>query len=264
MFRYVEYPVGASVASYIKKCWVLDNSNNPNPLTDKQVLPNGCFNIAFISGEGIAITGAKVNAILGKGGYLCGQLTSSINIHLYGNTKIFLVQFYPWSPLLFMKDPLYETADSFIPIALTSHSLNLNFDIADEKQIMNYFNSGAFIGNETVIKPAMNVCQLIRRSKGNIAISELADQTGWSNRYLETVIKSALGLSPKEYAGIIRIRSLIDRWQIASGIRFSNLALEEGFYDQAHFIKTFKTMLNVSPGKFRKENYILTNSGISY
>jgi AraC-like DNA-binding protein len=265
MFRYLEYPINKTVAAYIKKCWVLDNSKNPGTLAGKQVLPNGCFNIAFITGSGIAITGKKVNTVLKPGVYLCGQLTASIHIHIDAYTKIFLVQFYPWSPLLFMKEALYETADAFIPIAFTNHKLALNFDIADEKQIMSYFNSGNFISNETAIKPAMNVCQLIRSCKGNIAVKDLAAQTGWSSRYLETVFKSSLGLSPKEYSGIIRIRSLIDRWQgKGSDTRFSYLALEEGFYDQAHFIKTFKAMVDVSPGKFKKENYLLTSNGISY
>lgn len=265
MFRYEEYPVSPVVANYIKKCWVLDNASGAVAVAGKQVLPNGCFNIAFVTGKGIGVKSSKADVFMKEGVYLCGQLTASISININEYTKIFLVQFYPWAPAHFIRNAIPETADAFIDLSLLEHNLALDFDPANEAAVMQYFNSGAFLRKGNIITSAQHACQLIRQQRGNVKIKEVADQMGCSNRYLETVFQSVLGIKPKEYAGIIRIRSLVDRLQQEGhATRFSSIALEEGFYDQAHFIKTFKTMLNISPGKFRSDDYLLTRNGISY
>ncbi len=263
MFRYHEYPVLPPASSYIKKCWVLDNSRSGIALDGKQVLPNGCFNIAFIHGAGISIDSCKGHHFLQAGNYLCGQLTASIRIHLHGYTKIFLVQLYPWAPACFLDDALIETADTFVPLELLQHRLAFHFDVQDEQQLQSYFHH--YFSQPFSISPARQACQLIREHKGNISMNTVAGEFGRSGRYLETIFKDTLGISPKTYAGIIRIRSLIERLQTNdSKMRLTTMALDQGFYDQAHFIKSFKTMVRVSPGKFDADNFLLSRHGSSY
>ncbi|MBV8253722.1 MAG: helix-turn-helix transcriptional regulator [Chitinophaga sp.] len=264
MFRYHEYPVSLLASGYIKKCWVLDNSRSDTALGGKQVLPNGCFNIAFIQGTGIDISGAKGHHFLRAGVYLCGQLTTSIQIHLHGYTKIFLVQFYPWAPAYFLEDSLNGTADLFVPLELLAHRLELTFDITVDQLVLAYFNQ-YFSQVLLPVTPALQACQLIREYRGNITMQAVAGEFGRSGRYLETMFKDSLGISPKTYAGIIRIRSLIDQLQTgAYKSRLTAMALEQGFYDQAHFIKYFKSIVSISPGKFQAENYLLSLHGGGY
>ncbi|RAJ79996.1 AraC-like DNA-binding protein [Chitinophaga dinghuensis] len=263
MFRYHEYPVLPPASNYIKKCWVLDNSRSGIALEGKQVLPNGCFNIAFIHGPGINIDGCRGHHFLQAGNYLCGQLTTSIRIHLHGYTKIFLVQFYPWAPAHFLDEPLTETADTFVPLELLQHRLAFQFDVTDEQQIQAYFHR--YFSQSLPITPAWQACQLIREHRGNIPVHTVAGEFGRSGRYLEMMFRETIGISPKTYAGIIRIRSLIDRLQTSGDkLRLTSMALDQGFYDQAHFIRSFKTMVSVSPGKFKSDDFLLSRHGSSY
>ncbi|WP_262888614.1 MULTISPECIES: hypothetical protein [Chitinophaga] len=40
--------------------------------------------------------------------------------------------------------------------------------------------------------------------------------------------------------------------------------MEDGFYDQAHFIKTFGTIVQMAPGKFQLNDFLLQNAGEGY
>ncbi|NIG56364.1 helix-turn-helix transcriptional regulator [Chitinophaga sp. Cy-1792] len=261
MFYYREYPVAAPLSTYIKKCWVLDNSQNPLALTGRKVLPNGCFNLAIISGQGIAIAGLH-HTVLKEGIYFCGQLTSAIDIHLHAYTKIVLVQLYPWAPVNFMKEGLAGTADRFLDIHDLQHMLDLDFELWDEPAILAAVQRSFLPLLNAPGHVTMAVCSLLRAEKGNLRITDIAANMGVSNRYLEKKFREALGITPKDYAGIIRVRSLIDAYQQRSNSPgFTGLALEHGFYDQAHFIKSFAAITRISPGKFNLDAYLLALNG---
>jgi AraC-like DNA-binding protein len=175
------------------------------------------------------------------------------------------VQFYPWAPAHFISGGLAETADNFLPMDQLQHRLQLDFDVSDEAAVMRYFQRVFPRLLTHGADAAMQACQLIRQYRGNIPVATVAGEFGKSRRYLETLFRQTLGISPKEYAGIIRIRSLVDLVQRnRDGRRISILALEQGFYDQAHFIRTFRARVNVSPGKFNIDNYLLSQHGSSY
>ncbi|MFB6456119.1 helix-turn-helix domain-containing protein [Chitinophaga sp. Hz27] len=261
MFYYREYPVAAPLSTYIKKYWVLDNTDNPLALVGRKVLPNGCFNLAVISGQGIDITG-QYHSILKEGIYLCGQLTTTIHIHLHAYTKIVLIQLYPWAPVGFIKEGLEGTADRFLDIHDLQHRLDLNFELWDEAGILAAVQRSFQQVLDLPAHVTMAVCTQLRAEKGNMRITDIAGTMGVSNRYLEKKFKEALGITPKDYAGIIRVRSLIDAFQQKKyNPGFTGLALEHGYYDQAHFIKSFSAITGISPGKFNLEEYLLTLNG---
>lgn len=89
---------------------------------------------------------------------------------------------------------------------------------------------------------------LIHNSKGNIRITELVRQLHTSQSPLEKKFRSAVGISPKKFASIVRLKHTINQYQ--SGNSLTKLGYEAGFYDQAHFIKEFKTFAGQAPETF--------------
>ncbi|MDV6234096.1 helix-turn-helix domain-containing protein [Leptospira ellisii] len=97
----------------------------------------------------------------------------------------------------------------------------------------------------------------IRSQNGETSISSLASDLGISQSKLEKDYKLFLGLSPKEYAGLIRFRKTIDLK--AESPNLTDLAYRSGYYDQAHFIREFKKRTGKSPKRwFRIEAEIAT------
>jgi AraC-like DNA-binding protein len=88
----------------------------------------------------------------------------------------------------------------------------------------------------------------------NFVVSELEEITGYSNRYCRKKFVSAYSLSPKKYLKVFRfqnaLRMLMDQKQV---INITEIANENGYYDESHFINDFKTYTQISPEQFRKD-----------
>ena len=58
---------------------------------------------------------------------------------------------------------------------------------------------------------------------------------------------------------ILKLRYAVDdlAYPADDAIHLTRLALVHGFYDQAHFIHSFRTIVNTSPGKFHPPDYVL-------
>ncbi|WP_018341496.1 helix-turn-helix domain-containing protein [Cytophaga aurantiaca] len=97
-------------------------------------------------------------------------------------------------------------------------------------------------------KMVLAALALIHKSKGTIRITELMQQLNISQSPLEKRFRQAVGTSPKKFASIVRLKHAIRQRTYSNSL--TELSYELGFYDQAHFIKEFKTFTGETP-----ENY---------
>jgi AraC-like DNA-binding protein len=76
------------------------------------------------------------------------------------------------------------------------------------------------------------------------------------------MFKNQVGATPKQYLRIMRFQKAIQEMGTnASSFDWSGLALQSGFYDQAHFINDFRDFSGFTPGEYIKRkadslNYI--------
>lgn len=89
---------------------------------------------------------------------------------------------------------------------------------------------------------------LIHASKGCIRIDQLAERLHSSRSPLERRFRKAVGATAKQYAGIVRMKHVVHAH--APGALLLDTALEAGFYDQAHFIKAFRSFTGETPQEF--------------
>jgi AraC-like DNA-binding protein len=76
-------------------------------------------------------------------------------------------------------------------------------------------------------------------------VGQTAGRTGVSERYLRRIFTQAVGISPKHFARINRVRDALARpgsW--------STVATEAGYYDQSHLVAEFRSIMRVTPGAF--------------
>jgi AraC-like DNA-binding protein len=88
-------------------------------------------------------------------------------------------------------------------------------------------------------------------SGGHCAVSELAAETGWSDRHLRSMFSGETGLTPKAAARVIRFdraRRLLQR-RAAAGPPplLADLAADCGYYDQAHLAREFRDLAGLPP-----------------
>ena len=93
---------------------------------------------------------------------------------------------------------------------------------------------------------------MIHSSYGEgLDIKRLAKMVGVSQSQFERLFNRILGTTPCEY--LLRVRIAAARALLENSDRtIADIACETGFYDHSHFTRTFKRIVGVSPGKYRK------------
>lgn len=98
---------------------------------------------------------------------------------------------------------------------------------------------------------ADHIRNVILCTAGTVRISELAEQTGYTARYINHLFNRYFGLSPKTFEEIIRFQNAIQLINHHQEEQLTNIALETGYFDQAHFIREFKKYLTITPAEYR-------------
>ncbi|MGO3859938.1 helix-turn-helix domain-containing protein [Neisseriaceae bacterium CLB008] len=94
------------------------------------------------------------------------------------------------------------------------------------------------------------ISALILSRHGDIRVHELEAYTGYSSRYINKTFTEHFGLSPKQYCLIVRFQYTLQKLTLAGPISLTNLALEQGYADQSHFLREFKKFAALAPTKF--------------
>lgn len=94
--------------------------------------------------------------------------------------------------------------------------------------------------------------QKIKLAKGDIRIKTLAGSMAISLDPFEKRFRRVAGISAKQFADITRFRNLIDQYSASESL--TNIALDSGYFDQAHFIKDFRSFTGQAPQQFFKSS----------
>jgi AraC-like DNA-binding protein len=79
-------------------------------------------------------------------------------------------------------------------------------------------------------------------------VSEVARSLSVSERQLRSVFSSVVGLSPKRFASVERVRAVT---AADANCGLAEVATSVGYYDQAHLTADFRAAMGVTPGGFR-------------
>jgi transcriptional regulator GlxA family with amidase domain len=88
-------------------------------------------------------------------------------------------------------------------------------------------------------------CRELDRSNGSHSISTLARTLGLTERTLERRFQCHIGVTPKKYARIVRLRNAI--FQRKNFSNWADVAFAAGYYDQSHMIHDFQELYGMPP-----------------
>ena len=104
----------------------------------------------------------------------------------------------------------------------------------------------SYIQNRTLPPGLCSAIDNINRFKGCLAVKELAKRAFYSERHLNRFFNDCLGMNIKTFSNIVRINYLLQEMN-KGYYRPVDVAQNTGFYDQAHFIHTFKSICGATP-----------------
>ncbi|MGW1272439.1 helix-turn-helix domain-containing protein [Streptomyces sp. NPDC002491] len=86
-----------------------------------------------------------------------------------------------------------------------------------------------------------------RPDRAPAAVRDVARELAVSERQLRNLFAAGIGVSPKHYARIDRVRHLLTH---AASAPWAQLAADAGYYDQSHMSADFRTLMGVPPTAF--------------
>lgn len=81
-------------------------------------------------------------------------------------------------------------------------------------------------------------------------IAQVAGETGFSSRRFIELFKQHVGMTPKLFCRVRRFQRVLRRITRGRPVNWSDVALDGGYFDQAHFIHDFRAFSGINPSKY--------------
>lgn len=78
-------------------------------------------------------------------------------------------------------------------------------------------------------------------------VLDVAAATGLSHRRFAQIFRESVGVTPKLYCRLQRLRQVLAHIAVSQDVDWSDVALTCGYYDQAHFAHEFREFSGMSP-----------------
>ena len=203
---------------------------------------------------------------------VCGVLSKSKEVPLYGVSRVLSCQFYPCQFTRLFGIPSKEVTDIELPLDdfFPPGSLAEEIASADSfQEAVDRFNifintwknrnlrmtSNDFLSRYLVINAL--------KTHGTLQIADLEKETGYSARYIQKVMLEHVGLAPKIALNNIRFQNVVRQLIENPYASLAETAQEAGYYDQSYFTKVFKDYMGVTPHIFVKKLQNILKSGNS-
>lgn len=96
--------------------------------------------------------------------------------------------------------------------------------------------------------------------KGYLSQTKLVEDSGISERHFRRKFKETIGVSPKYFCKVVQLNAVFELLQSSNDSEISKLALDCGYFDQAHFINDFKKLIGDSPRNFLRSSHSYVKS----
>ncbi|MGA2371413.1 MAG: DUF6597 domain-containing transcriptional factor [Candidatus Korobacteraceae bacterium] len=82
------------------------------------------------------------------------------------------------------------------------------------------------------------------------SVAQVVEQVGFSQRRFIQLFSDAVGLTPKLFSRVSRFQNVVQSAHAQSDINWATVALDCGYYDQAHFTHDFQSFAGITPSEY--------------
>ncbi len=241
---YKEYEPPANLKPYLFCYWsyFIESLNMTEFITP--IIPDGCIDIIF-----------DLNCPSSFNRFVVGAMTKPI---VNTKTNLIGVRFRPGAAYSFLKIPIHELTDQIVEYdEFVEHAEdNLSIQLAKIKttneqiSFLNRMFNQKLIGLEPVVPQVLLAINTIMQTNGKYDIAKLSNQVGWSRQHLARECLKYIGISPKFFSQVVRVKKIIENFKTEKLHDWSQLSIDGGYYDQSHMINEFRKITGLTPVKY--------------
>jgi AraC-like DNA-binding protein len=87
--------------------------------------------------------------------------------------------------------------------------------------------------------------QQFAADSNRLSVAEVARRSGWSERRFLQIFRERVGFTPKVWCRLRRFQRALRQLRAGVEVPWADLAIECGFYDQAHLAKEFRSFSGI-------------------
>ncbi len=235
----------------------------------QQLIPDGCIEMAFILGDDIKRYLSEDEFILQPRAMVLGQRTYPFYIEAVGHVNTFAVTFYPYGFANFIDEPINNLVNKETPIdrlfgEIPAKELEASIikasDTEQRIEIIEAFLFDRLNDQSAIDQIVKTTIDTLLSTKGGAPIKTILNNDHSKRRQLERKFLKQIGISPKQLGKVIRLQAALKMVLNEEADNLTNIAYENEYYDQAHFIKDFKEFTGVSPKAFLTDEKMALSS----
>lgn len=231
IYEYKEYKPASELEPFIECYWHL----KINGEISYEIIPDGFFDIIF-----------EFHRKTLQKAILTGIWSKNTTVNYQNETENFGIRFKVTALDFLDKLKIDKLKDSFSDYDFSNNYIDREIFLKDYFSDINltidYLNK-CFISLSESRKKNDIICffYIVESLNGQILLEDLSNGMGLGVRQIHRKVKDLIGLSPKEYIDIVRMRNTLESSKdIVDG--YSN------YYDQSHYIRKFKKYFFTTPG----------------
>lgn len=229
---------------YIFCYWRLKTRNPLDASFKYRVVSDGCIDILFeqAASNSIFVTGFSTKYLE----YNLGESFDYVGIRFLPtgfpalfnlSARVLTNEFLALSQLL---PELNESIMAAVSSSMDLEGVTSKFDVL-------FLDHLRKVAKPEIDNRLLNAMIAILQSGGQIPLNQL--DVGVSDRQLRRLFEFYFGESPKTFGRIIRFQNILGAKPSTASLKYNKIFYDEGYYDQAHFIKEFKAFYGVTPNK---------------
>jgi AraC-like DNA-binding protein len=249
-------PPSPLLQPYVRSYWYFRRELPLLSYHEEYMHPRGGFGIVFNFGDSLNLDARAVNDPT----FLDGANTVSRKLGFQGHIELMGVQFHEGGAFPFLRVPLHELQNEteLHSVLGKSDLVELHGRLYESKTLSvritlleTWLVHRLSLGKDQHALIPVSLSAL-REGAGNLRMSELSEKWSVSQRQLERLYQREVGMSPKQYAQLLRIETARLSLKHMNEATTARLAVELGFYDQAHFIREFRAVVGLTPYAYMK------------
>ncbi|PWA12857.1 AraC family transcriptional regulator [Pueribacillus theae] len=248
----------APLSSFIDYFWLLEGYN---PSHKRELaLPNGSTELIIdLHNDTVQLFDRQNTRIILSSAIVCGPHSEHFIIDTANESTMIGVHFKPGGATPFFDMPINELHNSIVPLDRLwgARAKDLRDELLYSATTEHRFRilEKYFLAQNPLSwswNPAVKFALTEFRNSPYIhSISDTVEQIGMSPKRFIQLFKEEVGMTPKRFCRLMRFQKVILAIGQGKRIEWMDVAIDSGYYDQAHFIKEFHAFSGLTPTNYR-------------
>ena len=266
--KYETFPTHHHLESLVKCHWTLEVPAQ-REYQKQLIIPDGCIEMIFNLGDDVTRYTAHNKFIIQPREMILGQITEPFYIRPTGYVNTFAVRFYPYGFANFAPVPIKKLANTETPLnmlfgerqsRMLGQQIKRAANTKTRIKIIETFLLKKLQTKSTIDNIVKNTVDTILSTRGSSPIASIHKNDLSKRRQIERKFFDKVGISPKKLGKVIRLQAALKMLLNGETESLTQLAYDNDYYDQAHFIKDFKEYTGTTPKEFMNDETMILSS----